>query len=76
VFLGRQFNKILKQVNRRSKGNGQNIRFNIDKQQSNAKNDELMKRTINTKVSNVMNVKGMDTLELNASLSSRSKRKG
>jgi len=39
VLLGRQFYKILKQVNRRSKGNGKNIRFNIDKQQSNAKND-------------------------------------
>jgi len=26
---------------------------------------ELMKRIINTNVSNVMNVKGMDTLELN-----------
>jgi len=32
VMLGRQFNMILKQVNRRSKGNGQNIRFNTDKQ--------------------------------------------
>jgi len=31
VFLGRQFNRILKQVNMRSNGNGQNIRFNIDK---------------------------------------------
>ena len=39
VSLGRQFNSILKQVNRRSKGNGQNSRFNIDKQQSKAKND-------------------------------------
>jgi len=39
VLLGRQFNKILKQVNRRSKGNGHNIRFNTDKQQSNARND-------------------------------------
>jgi len=29
---------------------------------------KLMKRTINTKVSNVMNVKGMDTLELNVPL--------
>jgi len=32
VILGRQFNRILKQVNRRSKGNRQNIRFNTDKQ--------------------------------------------
>jgi len=39
VLLGRQFNRILKQVNKRPKGNGQNIRFNIDKQQGNAKND-------------------------------------
>jgi len=39
VLLGRQFNRILKQVNRRPKGNGPNIRFKIDKQQSNAKND-------------------------------------
>ena len=39
VLLGRQFKRIMKQVNRRPKGNGQNIRFNIDKQQSNAKND-------------------------------------
>jgi len=34
VLLGRQFNRILKQVNKRSRGNGQNIRFNIDKQQN------------------------------------------
>jgi len=39
VMLGRQFNRILKQVNRRSKGNGQNIIFNTDKQQSNPRND-------------------------------------
>jgi len=39
VMLGRQFNRILKQVNSRSKGNGQNIRFNTDKQQSNPRND-------------------------------------
>jgi hypothetical protein len=32
VLLGRQFNRILKQVNRRPRGNGQNISFNIDKQ--------------------------------------------
>jgi len=38
-MLGRHFNRILKQVNRRSKGNGQNIRFNTDKQQSNPRND-------------------------------------
>jgi len=31
VMLGRQFNRILKQVSRRSKGNGQNIRFNTDR---------------------------------------------
>jgi len=41
VMLGRQFNRILKQVNRRSKGNGQNIRFNTDKQQSNPRNDRI-----------------------------------
>ena len=40
VLLERQFNKILKQVNRRPKGNGPNIRFKIDKQQSNAKKDK------------------------------------
>jgi len=34
VLLGRQFNRILKQVNKRSRGNGQNIIFNIDKQQN------------------------------------------
>ena len=39
VLLGRQFNKILKQVNKRPKGNVQNIKFNIDKQQSNVKNE-------------------------------------
>ena len=37
VLLGRQFKKILKQVDRRPMSNGQNIRFNIDKQQSNVK---------------------------------------
>jgi len=39
VMLGRQFNRILKQVNMRSKGNGQNIKFSTDKQQSNPRND-------------------------------------
>ena len=39
VMFGRQFNMILKQVNKRSKGNGHNIRFNTDKQQSNPRND-------------------------------------
>jgi len=39
VMLGRQLNRILKQVNRRSKGNEQNIRFNTDKKQSNPRND-------------------------------------
>jgi len=40
VMLERQFNRILKQVNRRSKGNGQNIRFNTDRQQSNLRYDK------------------------------------
>jgi len=39
VMLGRQFNRILKQISRRSKGNGQNIRFNTNKQQSNPRYD-------------------------------------
>jgi len=39
VMLERQFNRILKQVNMRSKSNGQNIRFNTDKQQSNPRYD-------------------------------------
>jgi len=39
VMLGRQFNRILKQVNRRTKGNGQNIIFNTDRQQSNPRYD-------------------------------------
>jgi hypothetical protein len=37
---------------------------------------DLMKRTTITKVSNVMNVKGMDTSELNVPPFSRNKRKG
>jgi len=40
VMIGRQFNRILKQVNRRSKGNGQNIRFNTDRQQSSRRYDK------------------------------------
>jgi len=38
VMLGRQFNKILKQVNRRPRPNGQNIRFNNDQQTNDEKN--------------------------------------
>ena len=38
VMLGRQFNKILKHVNRRPMPNGQNIRFNDDLQTSKEKN--------------------------------------
>ena len=32
VMLGRQFNKILKQVSNKPRGNGRNIRWNIDRQ--------------------------------------------
>jgi hypothetical protein len=39
VMLGRQFNRILKQVNNRSRGNGQNIRWNTDRQQGNQRYD-------------------------------------
>jgi hypothetical protein len=39
AMLGRQFNRLLKQVNSRIRGSGQNIRFNIDKQQSNPRYD-------------------------------------
>jgi len=49
VLLGRQFNRILKQVNMKPKGNGPNIRFNIDKQQSNAKNDRTDEKNNNYK---------------------------
>jgi len=38
VMLGRQFNKILKQVNRKPRPNGQNIRFNNDQQTGNKEN--------------------------------------
>jgi len=44
VMLGRQFSRILKQVNRRSKGNGQIIRFNTNKQQNNPRNDKTDKK--------------------------------
>jgi hypothetical protein len=47
VMLGRQFNKILKQVSSRSRGNGWNIRWNTDRQQANQKyekNDEKNSR--------------------------------
>jgi len=37
VSLGRQFNKILKRVDRRPKPNGQNIRFDVSKQQNDLK---------------------------------------
>ena len=39
VMLGRQFNKILKQVSSRSRGNGRNIRWNTDRQQGNQRYD-------------------------------------
>jgi hypothetical protein len=41
VILGRQFNRIMKQVNRRPRGGGQNNIFNIDKQQSIGRNDRV-----------------------------------
>lgn len=41
VLLGRQFNRMMKQVSRRSRCGGQNIRYNIDKQQSNGRNDRV-----------------------------------
>jgi hypothetical protein len=39
AMLGRQFNRILKQVTSRPIGNGQNIRHNTDRQQSNQRYD-------------------------------------
>jgi len=41
VLLGRQFDKILRQVDRRPRPNGQNIRFNSDQQTSNEKKVRL-----------------------------------
>jgi uncharacterized protein YjhX (UPF0386 family) len=38
-MLGRQFNKILKHVNNRPRGNGQNVRWNTDRQQGNQRYD-------------------------------------
>jgi len=69
----RQFKKILKQVDRRS--NGQNIRFNIDKQQGNSNNARTNKKSNQSKESNDMNVKDMVTSELNVPHFSRDKRK-
>jgi len=40
VLFGKQFNKILKQTDWRSKSNGQNIRYNIRKQQVDVNNVE------------------------------------
>ncbi|KAK2357265.1 hypothetical protein QL285_094555 [Trifolium repens] len=37
AMLGRQFNKVLKRVDRRNRQNGQSIRFDINKQQNNLK---------------------------------------
>ena len=37
-MLGRQFNRILKQVNKRTRPNGQNFRFNTDLQTNNMQN--------------------------------------
>lgn len=44
VILGRQFNKILKQVSSRSRGNGRNIRWNTDRQQGNQRYEEKNSR--------------------------------
>jgi hypothetical protein len=40
VMLGRQFNKILKQVSSRSRGNGRNIRWNTNRQLGNQRYDK------------------------------------
>ena len=37
AMLGRQFNKVLKRVDRRNRQNGQSIRFDINKQQNSLK---------------------------------------
>ncbi|AES79119.2 hypothetical protein MTR_7g057030 [Medicago truncatula] len=75
MLLGRQFNRILKQVNKIPRRNGLNIRFDISKQQNNVKKTRLMRRAVNPRESSVMNVKDMVTLDQNVPHFSRDKRK-
>jgi len=75
VLLGRQFKGILKQVDRRPRSNGQNIRFNIFNQPGNVKKVRPDQKSIQSKGSNVMNVKDMVTSEQNVKHLSRDKRK-
>jgi hypothetical protein len=65
VLLGRQFNKILKRVDRRPMRNVKHIQPDINKQGNTSAKPKLMTRQIRARVFNVMNVKVMVTLELN-----------
>jgi len=49
VLLGRQFKRILQQVSRRSRRNGQNIRFNIDNEPNNEKKGRTDEKSTQSK---------------------------
>jgi len=68
ALLGRQFKKIFKQFDKRSRSNGQNIRPNIDNQPSKEKMEKAYEKNLNTRVFNVMNVKDIVILEHNVLL--------
>jgi hypothetical protein len=49
ALIGKQFGKVLRRVDRRSKQNGQSIRFDINKQQNNVKKTRLEDKNSQTK---------------------------
>ena len=63
VLLGRQFNRVLRQVGRRTRPNGQNIRLTSTSSRMSLRN--LKKRISNLREYSVMNVKDMVMLDQN-----------
>jgi len=75
VLLGKQFRRILKQVNRRPRSNVQNIRSNIDNQPGNAKNPRTNEKITQSKGVQCHELKDMVTSEQNVPHFSKDKRK-
>jgi hypothetical protein len=74
ALLGRQFNKLLKKMDVRSKSNVKNILTSVGTIMLEEEQD-LMKSPKKEKEFSAMNVMGMDTLELNVGPTSRNRRR-
>ena len=73
-MLGRQFNRLMKKIDVRSKANVKNIASDISKSNNIGRRTRSDENPKKKKEFSAMNVMGMDTLELNIGPTSRNRR--